>query len=144
MDYILFPKLFHINGFSCNLTPRNTTSDTSKNKYICVRELIFRLSRDVSLRRLCSNSLIASATTTSRNLSPAAQGCKIVCKRVLFFDHGYSVPHLHVNRPKNSSSTTWRGRVFSGCVTVTELVRMLSMRAKLVLVLVLVLGSEGL
>ena len=94
--------------------------------------LIFRLSRDVSLGRLCSNSLIA------------AQGCKIVCKRVLFFDHGYSVPHLHVNRPKNSSSTTWGGRVFSGCVTVTELVRMLSMRAKLVLVLVLVLGSEGL
>ena len=33
------------------------------NKYMCVRELIFRLFRDVSLGRLCSNSLIASATT---------------------------------------------------------------------------------
>ena len=33
------------------------------SKYICVRELIFRLFRDVSLGRLCSNSLIASATT---------------------------------------------------------------------------------
>ena len=41
------------------------------NKYIHVRELIFRLSRDMSLRRLCSNSLIASATTTSRNLTSA-------------------------------------------------------------------------
>ena len=44
------------------------------NKYICVRELIFRLFRDVSLGRLCSNSLIASATTTSRNLTPAPWG----------------------------------------------------------------------
>ena len=33
------------------------------NKCICVRELIFRLFRDVSLGRLCSNSLIVSATT---------------------------------------------------------------------------------
>ena len=33
------------------------------NKYICVRELIFRLFRDVSLGRLYSNSLIACATT---------------------------------------------------------------------------------
>ena len=33
------------------------------NKYICVRELIFRLFRDVSLGRLHSNSLIACATT---------------------------------------------------------------------------------
>ena len=41
------------------------------------RRLIFPLSRDVSLGRLCSNSLIASATTTSRNLTPAPRGCKI-------------------------------------------------------------------
>ena len=41
------------------------------------RRLIFPLSRDVSLRRLCSNSLIASATTTSRNLTPAPRSCKI-------------------------------------------------------------------
>ena len=72
-----------------NLTPRNTTLDAFMNKYIRVQELIFRLSRDVSLGRLCSNSLIASATTTSRNLTPAPQGCKIkVFKRVSFFDHG--------------------------------------------------------
>ena len=45
---------------------RNTTRDAFMNNYIHVRELIFRLSRDVSLGRLCSNSLIASATTTSK------------------------------------------------------------------------------
>ena len=39
------------------------------NKYIHVRELIFRLSRDVSLGRQSSNPLIASATTTSRNIT---------------------------------------------------------------------------
>ena len=39
------------------------------NKYICVRELIFCLFRDVSLGRLCSNSSTASATTTSKNLT---------------------------------------------------------------------------
>ena len=33
------------------------------NKYLCVRELIFLLFQDVSLGRLCSNSLIASKTT---------------------------------------------------------------------------------
>ena len=60
----------------------NTTRDAFMNKYICVRELIFRLFRDVSLERLCSNSLIASATTTSRKLTPAPWGCKIACKRV--------------------------------------------------------------
>ena len=75
--------------------PRETkhrviTRDAFMNKYICVRELIFRLFRDVSLGRLCSNSLIASATTTSRNLTPAPRGCKIACKRVLFFDHGWA------------------------------------------------------
>ena len=65
---------------------RNTTRDAFMNNYIHVRELIFRLSRDVSLGRLCSNSPIASATTTSRNLTLAPRGCKIACKRVLFFD----------------------------------------------------------
>ena len=69
-----------------NDSSRNTTRDAFMNNYIHVRELIFRLSRDVSLGRLCSNSLIASATTTSRNLTPAPRGCKIACKRVLFFD----------------------------------------------------------
>ena len=77
-----------VNGSSRNQTPRNTTRDAFMNKYICVRELIFRLFRDVSLGRLCSNSLIASLTTTSRNLTPAPQGCKTACKCVLFFDHG--------------------------------------------------------
>ena len=57
------------------LTPRNTTRDAFMNKYMRVRELIFRLSQEVSLERLCSNSLIASATTTSRNLTPAPRGC---------------------------------------------------------------------
>ena len=65
---------------------RNTTRDAFMNNYIHVRELIFRLSRDVSLGRLCSNSLIASATTTSRNLISASRGCKIACKHVLFYD----------------------------------------------------------
>ena len=54
------------------------------NKYICTRELIFYLSRDVSLGFLCSNSLISSATPTSRNLTSAPRGCKIVCKRFFF------------------------------------------------------------
>ena len=80
------------NVFSQRFLPKpnnaNTTRDAFMNKYICVRELIFRLSRDVSLGRLCSNSLIASATTTSRNLTPAPRGFKIACKRVSFFDHG--------------------------------------------------------
>ena len=58
------------------------------NKYIHVRELIFRLSRDVNLGRQSSNPLIASAATTSRNLTPAPRGCKIARKHVLFFDHG--------------------------------------------------------
>ena len=60
----------------------------------------------MSLGRLCSNSLITSAATTSRNLTPAPWGSKIVCKRALFFDHGWAgyltylgFPHLHVNRP---------------------------------------------
>ena len=70
--------------FLAKPTPRNTTRDAFMNKYMCVRELIFRLFRDVNLRRLCSNSLIASATTTSRNLTPAPRGCKIACKRVYF------------------------------------------------------------
>ena len=75
------------------------------NKYICVRELIFRRFRDVSLGRLCSNSLISSAATTSRNLTPAPRGCKIACKRVFIFrprlgglPHLPGIPHLHVNR----------------------------------------------
>ena len=60
----------------------------------------------MSLGRLCWNSLIASATTTSRNLTPAPRGCKIACERVLFFRLQLGglpqlpgVPHLHVNRP---------------------------------------------
>ena len=77
-------------------------------KYTCVRELIFLLSRDVSLGRLCSNSLITSATTTSRNLTVAPRGCKIVCKPRFIFrprlgglSHLPGVPHLHVNKPLN-------------------------------------------
>ena len=72
------------------------------DKYIQVQELIFHLSRDVSLGRLGSNFLIASATTTSINLIPAPRGCK----HVLFFDTRLGrlpylpgVPHLHVKRP---------------------------------------------
>ena len=74
------------------------------NKYICARELIFHLSRDESLGRLCSKSLISSATTTARNLTSAPRGCKIVFRRVFFFrprlgglPHLPWVPHLHVN-----------------------------------------------
>ena len=37
---------------------------------------------------LCANSLVARATTTSKNLTLAPWGCKIACKRVFFFDHG--------------------------------------------------------
>ena len=76
------------------------------DKYIWVQELIFHLSRDVSLGCLCSNFLMASATTTLINLTPAPRARKIVCKHVIFFDHGWAgyltyqgVPHLHVNRP---------------------------------------------
>ena len=75
------------------------------NKYICTRELIFHLSRDVSLDLLFSNSFISNAKTTSRNLTSAPQGCKIVCKRVFFSTTARRVtsptwgPHLHVNGP---------------------------------------------
>ena len=75
------------------------------NKYICTRELIFHLSRDVSLGRLFSNSLISNAKTTSRNLTSAPRGCKIVCKRFFFSTTARRVtsptwgPHLHENRP---------------------------------------------
>ena len=49
----------------------------------------------MSLGRLCSNSLISSATTTSRNLTSATRGCKIVCKRVFFFRPRLGgLPHL--------------------------------------------------
>ena len=53
------------------------------NKYLRVRELIFRLSRDVSLGHPCSKSLITSATTTSRNLTPAS-GVVRLCVNVFF------------------------------------------------------------
>ena len=33
---------------------------------------------------------MASATTTLVNLTPALRGRKIVCKHVLFFDHGWA------------------------------------------------------
>ena len=72
-------------------------SDTFVNKYII---------QDVSLGRLCLNSLIASATTTSRNPTLAPRGCKIACKHVLIFRPQLGrlpnlpgVPHLHVNSP---------------------------------------------
>ena len=41
------------------------------DKYIWVQELIFHLSRDVSLGRLCSNFLMVSATTTANSLHQA-------------------------------------------------------------------------
>ena len=69
------------------------------NKYMCARELIFRLCRYVSLGHLCSNSSTASLTTTSRNLTPAPQGYKIACKRVLFFDHGWAGYLTYVGSP---------------------------------------------
>ena len=77
----LFLITYKVNSSSRHLTLRNTTRDAFMDKYIRVRESIF-----LNLfRRLCSNSLITSATTTSRNISPTPWGCKIVCKRVLFF-----------------------------------------------------------
>ena len=72
----------------------------------CVRELIFRILRDVSLGHLRSNSLTASATTTSRNLTSAPRGCKIACFRIFRLGglpHLPGVPHLHVNRPLQMS-----------------------------------------
>ena len=77
----LFLITYKVNSSSRHLTLRNTTRDAFMDKYIRVRESIF-----LNLfRRLCSNSLITSATTTSRNISPTPWGCKIVWKRVLFF-----------------------------------------------------------
>ena len=74
--------------------PRNTTCDAFMNKYICVRELIFRILRDVSLGHLRSNSLTASATTTSKT-SPQHPG----------------VVRLHVNAfsttARRVTSPTW-------------------------------------
>ena len=70
------------------------------NKYICVRELIFRLFRDVSLGRLYSNSLIARATT------PQHPGVVRLHVKAFYFPttagglpHLPGIPHLHVNRP---------------------------------------------
>ena len=74
-----------MNSSSRNQTPRNTTRDAFMKKYICVRESIFRLFREVSLGHLCWNSLIVCAATTSRNLTPAPRYCKTACKRALFF-----------------------------------------------------------
>ena len=76
-----------VNGSLWNQTLRNTMRDAFMNKYVCIWELIFRLFRNVCLGCLCSNSLIARATTTSRNLTPAPWGCKMACKCVLFFNH---------------------------------------------------------
>ena len=95
----LFLITYQVNGSSRNFTPRNTTRDAFMNKYIRVRELIFRLSRDVSLGRLWSNSLNASATTASKNLTSAPRGCKIVCKRVLFFDNGQAGYFTYLGSP---------------------------------------------
>ena len=59
----------------------------------------------MSLGRLFSNSLISNAKTTSRNLTSAPRGCKIVCKRFFFSTTARRVtsptwgPHLHVNGP---------------------------------------------
>ena len=83
----------------------NTTRDTFMNKYTCVQELILRLFRDVSLGRLCSNSLIASATTTSRNLTPAPGVVRLHVNGFYFSTTARRVtsttlvPHLYVNRP---------------------------------------------
>ena len=78
------------------------------NKYICVRELIFRLFRDVSLGRLCSNSLIASTTTpqhfgvvrlhvnafyfstTAKRVTSPTWGPPPPCKQALIFIHKWS------------------------------------------------------
>ena len=67
---------------------------------------------------LCSNFLMASATTTLINLTPAPRGRKIVCKHVIFFDHGSAgyltylgVPHLHANRP---SITVTVAEIYNG------------------------------
>ena len=77
-------KLFHVthqvNGSSRNLTPRDTKRDAFMDKYIRVQELIFRLSRDVSLGRPCSNS----------QASPQHPGVVRLYKRVLFFDYGWA------------------------------------------------------
>ena len=80
-------------------------------KYKCVRELIFRLFRDVSLGCFCPNSLIASATTTSRNLTPAPRGCKIACKRVLFFDHGWAGYLIYLGSPTSINRSFYEKRV---------------------------------
>ena len=63
------------------------------NKYICVRELIFRLFRDMNLGRLCSNSL--QARQKPPGTSPQHPG----------------VLRLHVNtfifRPRLGGLPTW-------------------------------------
>ena len=59
----------------------------------------------MSLGRLFSNSLISNAKTTSRNLTSAPRGCKIVWKRFFFSTTARRVtsptwgPHLHENAP---------------------------------------------
>ena len=54
----LFLTTYLLNGSSRNLTPRNTTRDAFMNKYIRVRELIFRLSRGVSLGRAATTLIL--------------------------------------------------------------------------------------
>ena len=99
----------------------NTTRDTFMNKYTCVQELILRLFRDVSLGRLCSNSLIASATTTSRNLTPAPGVVRFLVNAFIFrprlggLPHLPGVPHLHVNRPLLDSHLTHYNQAIPKC-----------------------------
>ena len=46
----------------------------------------------MSLGRLCSNSLISSATTTSRNLTSAPRGCKIYVDALPHLPGGWGPP----------------------------------------------------
>ena len=103
------------------------------DKYMWFQELIFHFSRDVSLGRLCSNFLMASATTTLINLTPAPRVRKIVCKHVLFFDHGWAGYLTYLGSPtrqKNMRSLLifrngeWlRNSTLNWCFPISENVR---------------------
>ena len=79
-------------------------SNAFMNKYMCVREFIFCLFRDVSLGCLCLNSLQAQRQPQETSLQhPGVVRLHVnafyfstTARRVTSLTWG---PHLHVNRP---------------------------------------------
>ena len=76
-----------VNGSSRNLTPRKTTRDAFKNKYMCPRINLSSFSR-CELRTPLLKLLNCKRNNNVKKSHPSTPGLKVVCKRVLFSDHG--------------------------------------------------------